>query len=98
MSNGMAGASAGSAGAGAVIANAIKATGAIVKVDAETFSGILARSEKPVVVTAPGGFMGKSNKYIVSYGGLYFYCISREEIPVPGTAEVIRAKTIWIPG
>ena len=98
MSNGMAAASAGSAGAAGVIANAIKASGAIVKVDAETLTGILARSGKPVVVTAPGGFLGKGHKYITCYGGLYFYCTSRDEIPIPGAAEVIMAKTIWIPG
>ncbi len=98
MSNGLTGATASSAGAYGVIANAIKATGGIVKVDAETFGSILARSEKPVVVTAPGGFLGRGYKYIMCYGGLYFYCTSKEEIQIPGAAEIIRAKTIWIPG
>jgi ABC-type transport system substrate-binding protein len=89
---------AGGAAAAAAIANALKASGAIVRVDSLDFNSLLARAEKPVVVIAPGGFLSKKTKYLFNYGGLYFYCLTAEDIHLPGSAEVISAKTIWIPG
>ena len=89
---------AGGAAAAAAIANAVKASGAIVRVDAANFDSILSRAEKPVVVIASGGFLGKKTKYLFNYGGLFFFCLTADEIHLPGSAEVIRAKSIWIPG
>jgi hypothetical protein len=94
-----AGATAG-AGAAAAIANAIKASGVIVRVDEENFLSILHRSETPIVVVAgkPKGFWGGGYKYLTSYRGLAFFAKSTEPINLPGEAEVIHAKSIWIPG
>lgn len=87
-----------SAGAAAAIANAVKASGAIVKVEPEDFLKILERCESPLVVTAEGGFLSSAHQYLSGYRGLVFYCKSSEALRLPGTVEIIRAKRIWIPG
>jgi ABC-type transport system substrate-binding protein len=97
MTNGAAGAAAGSAGA-AVIAQAIKASGAIVNVEPNDFIEILARSEKPLVVCAQGWFLKTNFQYLTSYKGLVFFTKSPQPLPLPDDAESISAKRIWIPG
>ena len=47
--------SAGAAAAAAAIAQAIKASGVLVRVSQADFESILNRSEKPLVITATGG-------------------------------------------
>ncbi len=54
--NGGAAAAAKAAVAAAAIANAIKASGAIVRVEPRDFQKIVERCEAPLVVIAPGGF------------------------------------------
>lgn len=85
-------------GAAAVIAQAIKASGAIVRVEPHDFKEILRRSERPLVVSAQGGFISKNYQYLTSYKGLAFYTKSPIELMLPGSAEVIAAGKIWIPG
>ncbi len=41
----------------AAIANAIKASGVLIKVDQSDFLTILSKVEKPLVITALGGFV-----------------------------------------
>lgn len=86
------------AGAAAAIANAVKASGAIVQVEPDDFLKILARTEDPLVVTAEGGFFKTKHQYLTSYKGLDFYCNSDELLPLPADAELIPAGKIWIPG
>jgi hypothetical protein len=100
MSNGApvgGGAAAGAAGAAAAIAKAIKASGTIVKVDSEAFMTILYKIERPLVVTAKGGFLKRDYVYLTSYKGLAFYTKSPQPLGLPGAAELIAAKKIWIP-
>ena len=86
------------AAAAAAIANAIKASGAIVRVEPQDFLVILSRSQTPLVVMAPGGlFQGKFN-YITSYKGLAFFAKSSEPLMLGGNVEVIMAGKIWVPG
>lgn len=86
------------AAAAAAIANAIKASGAIVRVEPQDFLAILSRSQAPLVVTAPGGlFQGKYN-YLTSYKGLAFFTKSSEPLMLGGNVEVVQAGKIWIPG
>ncbi|MGA9587160.1 MAG: hypothetical protein WBQ95_17640 [Terracidiphilus sp.] len=89
---------AGAAGAAAAVANAVKASGAIVLVEPEDFLKILARAKDPLVVTAKGGFFKANYLYLTSYKGLDFYCESDELLSIPAEAELIRAGKIWIPG
>ena len=89
---------AGGAAAAAAIANAIKASGVLVRVDPAEFSKILAHAKDPLVVTAPGGLFSKKYQYLVSYKGLAFYTKSDEPIALPTGCEVVTAGSINIPG
>ena len=82
----------------AIIAQAIKASGAIVNLELNDFIKILARSEKPLLVCAKGWFLKTNYQYLTSYKGLIFYTKSPRPLPPPDDAEVIVAKKIWIPG
>jgi hypothetical protein len=93
MSNG---ATAGAA-AHAAIANAIKASGAIVRVETKDFLSIVQRSQRPLVVMSGKGFFSPSYKYISSYKGLAFYAKSSEPLNLPGDTELVAAKSIYIP-
>lgn len=87
----------GAAIAAQVTAQAIKASGAIVRVEPEDFLKLLARSADPLVVTAPGGFISGGQEYVFSYKGLVFFTSSPEPLTLPAGAEVIAAQRIWMP-
>jgi hypothetical protein len=89
------------AGAGAVaaaaVANAVKASGAIVQVEPEDFLKILARAKEPLVITAEGGFFKTKYQYLTAYKGLDFYCQSDDLLQLPAGTELMTASKIWIP-
>ena len=93
-----AGASAAAAGAAAAVAQAIKASGVIVRVEPVDFLDILQRHQEPLVVQATGGFFSTNYQYLSSYKGLAFFTKSAFPLALPGTCEVVQAKKIWIPG
>jgi len=96
MSNG---ATAGGAAAAAVVANATKASGAIVKLEPMEFIKILNRADKPLVVYAYSKiFFSVKHRYLTSYKGLFFYTSSSSPLAIPGRIETVVAKNIWIPG
>jgi hypothetical protein len=80
-----------------VTAEAIKASGAIVRVEPDELLKILARSTQPLVVSAPGGFLSGGHEYLTSYKGLVFFTNSPTPLPLPEGAEVVAAQKIWIP-
>ena len=82
----------------AAIAQAVKASGAIVRVEPEDFLKILSRTRDPLVVTAKGGVFKANYQYLTGYKGLAFYTKSSSPLMLPGSAEVITSKQIWIPG
>jgi len=93
------GASAGSAAAAAAaVAQAIKASGAIVSVEPSHFEAILKRSEAPLVVSAEGGVFSKKHYYLTPYKGLVFYTKTEAPLSLPHNTERITAKKIWVPG
>lgn len=92
-----AGASGGGAAAGYIIAQAIKASGVIVRVNSNDFMTILRKNDKPLVVLAKGGFLSANYKYLTSYKGLAFFTKSKEPLLLNSNVEVIEAKKIWIP-
>lgn len=94
MSAGGAGAAAGAA-AGIM---AIKASGAIVRVEPNEFIGILKRQPGALVVHATGGFFSTNYRYLTSYKGLAFYTKSHEPLDLPSGTELVQAKAIWVPG
>ncbi len=87
----------GAAAAAAAIANAIKASGAIVNVESGDFETILRRVEAPLVVCATGGVFSTQYYYLTSYKGLIFFTKTATPLSLPGRAEIINAKKIWIP-
>jgi hypothetical protein len=84
--------------AAAAIANAVKASGAIVRIESADFETILGKSDNPLVVCAQGGFFSTNYQYLMGYKGLIFFCKSATPLTLPVSVEVIRAKKIWIPG
>ncbi|HEV7397154.1 MAG TPA: hypothetical protein VGN86_11630 [Pyrinomonadaceae bacterium] len=90
-------AAAGGAAHAAAIANAIKASGVICKVEPEDFVAIVRKVDKPLVVVAQGGFFSPKTKYLTSYKGLAFYTRSAEPIQFSSDTEIVNAKKISIP-
>jgi len=82
----------------AAIAEATKASGAIIDMEPEGFLAIVARCEKPLVVMASGGVFRKSFSYLVGHKRLAFHTKSKTELMLPGRVEVVAAKSITIPG
>jgi len=93
------GATAGSAAtAHAAMANAVKASGSIVRVDVGAFETVLSRCQNPLVVYSEKRFFtGGYYKYLTSYKGLTFYTKSKEPLMLPSSAEVVQVEKIWIP-
>ena len=89
---------AGAAAAAAAIANAIKASGVVVRVSPADFHAILRKVERPLVVYAEGGLFSTNYQYLVSYKGLAFFTKSSEPILLPTEVETIVARKIWTPG
>jgi hypothetical protein len=81
----------------AAIANAIKASGVVVRVSPEDFAIILRRIEKPLVIYNRGGFFTTKHQYLTSYKGFAFYAKTANQIDLPKAVEVIIADSIWIP-
>ena len=81
----------------AAVAQAIRASGAIVQVAPRDFLTLLGKSERPLVVVAPGRFFGPKYQYLTSYKGLAFYARSDEAIRLPQSVELIEAHSMWIP-
>ena len=88
------------AAAAAAIANAIKASGAIVEVDPEVFVAILARNRgnHPLVVMAEGGVIKANYRYLAACRGFIFYTRSANALMLPGYVDIITARKIWTPG
>lgn len=89
---------AGAAAAAAAVAQAIKASGAIVKVEPDEFKKLLDRNAEALVVHAPGGFFTPGHKYLMGYKGLMFFTSAADPISLSGRCQVVEAKKIWIPG
>ena len=82
----------------AAIAQAVKASGAIISLDPDNFMKMVVKTEKPLVVMAPGGWLNKGYQYLTAYKGLIFYTKSNSQLMLPGGVELIAARQIWIPG
>lgn len=95
MSGGAAGAA---AAAGVVVAQAIKASGAIVEVSPADFMNLMDQVEEPLIVVSQGGTFKKYYQYLAGYQGLVFYTKSPDMLQFIEGAQVVQAKKIWIPG
>jgi hypothetical protein len=81
----------------AAVADAIKASGAIVSVEPDDFETILEKTEAPLVVCAEGGVFTKKYHYLTAYKGLIFYTKTPAPLSLPPKTELIEARKIWVP-
>jgi hypothetical protein len=81
----------------AAIANAVKASGAIVSVEPNSFSTIVSKGNDLLVVVAEGGIFSKNYQYLTSYKGLIFYTKSSQPLSLSRNTEVVTARKIWVP-
>ena len=81
----------------AAMANAIKASGVVVRLEPGDWLTVLKRTDNPLVVIAHGGVFKKQFHYLTSYRGLAFFTKSAMALVLPGRSEVITAKSISIP-
>jgi hypothetical protein len=88
----------GAAAVAAAIADAIKASGVLVRVKPEEFAKLLGLNKDPLIVIAIGGLFSKTYSYLMSYKGLAFYTRSSTPLNLPGSAEIVTASRISIPG
>jgi len=79
------------------IANAIKASGAIVKLKPAEFAYLLNKADNPLVVYCETRFLGRAFKYLFNYRGLICYTKSPLPLEMPSGVEMMQAKEIWIP-
>ena len=86
------------AAAAAAIANAIKASGVLIRVAPTAFQTILRKVENPLVIYAEGGFFSTKYLYLVSYKGFAFFTKSSEPMLLPPGVETIVAAKMWLPG
>ncbi len=82
----------------AAIAQAIKASGALISVNPDDFLYILSKNDHPLVITATGGVFKPNYQYLTSYKSFIFYTKSTAPLPLPGNTELISAQKIWLPG
>lgn len=88
----------GAAAAAAAIQNA-RAMGVIVRLEPDGFLEIVSRQDAPLVVQSRQTvFFTTRFNYLTSYKGLAFFTSSGTPLEVPAHAEIVQAKSIWIPG
>jgi len=88
----------GAAAAAAAIADAIKASGVLVRVEPQEFTKLLGLVKEPLIVVAESGLFSKKYNYLMSYKGLAFFTKSPAPMPLPADSEIVRANRIFIPG
>jgi len=77
--------------------SAVKASGAIVRVEPNDFLAILNRQTSPLVIHALRGVVVTKHRYLTSYKGLMFFTQSPGSLQLPSDAEMIEATKIWMP-
>jgi len=81
----------------AALANAVKATGVVVRLEPAEWLKVLKRTENPLIVIARGGMFRRKYQYLTAYRGLAFFTASELPLVLPGRTELINAKSISVP-
>src|SRR3954453_17617035 len=84
---------AGGAAAAAAIAQAIKASGGVVRLAPEEFRKVLIRVPDPLVVIAQGGVFSTNFQYLMSYKGLAFCAKTLRSASVMMPSELMRSPS-----
>lgn len=79
------------------VANAQKAQGAIITVDAENFQRVVRMAEAPLVVHGAAGIFSSKHAYVTSYRGLTFYTKVPKPLTFSAGVEMIEADRVSIP-
>lgn len=87
----------GAAIAAQMIANAIKASGTLIRIEPAEFAKIVQKIDSPLVIYREGGVISTNYQYLVSYKGFAFFTKADDPIELPRTTEVVIADKIWIP-
>lgn len=82
----------------AAIMEAIKASGVLVRIHPPDFQRLVAKLDSPLIIRSKGGFFQKKHHYMTSYKGFAFFTKTDDELYLPASAEVIQARSIFIPG
>lgn len=88
----------GAAAAAAAMIQAVRAAGVIVYVEGMEFLEVLKRVEAPLVVHAQIGWFTIQQQYLTSYKGIAFYTRTTSLLTLPPGVELVRARSIWVPG
>lgn len=88
----------GAAAAAAAIAEAVKASGAIVRVEGRDFENLVRRLEDPLVIhSQPGGMFSRKHQYLTAHSGFVFHARTDAPLSLPSGTATIQAKKIWVP-
>jgi hypothetical protein len=87
----------GAVAAAIAVANAIKASGAIVRIESNDFQSIVIKSDKPLVIVSELKFFGTYYRYLTGYKGFVFYTKSKTPLDFGSNVELMTASSIWIP-
>ena len=87
----------GAVAAAVAAANAVKASGAIVRIESKDFQSIVTKNEKPLVIVSELKFFGTYFRYLTGYKGFIFYTKSKTPLDFSSNVELMTARSIWIP-
>jgi hypothetical protein len=91
-------ASAGAAAAAAAIANAIKASGALVEIEPRDFQDLVERIPEPLVLyKGAGGMFDRKHQYATSHRGFVFFARTREPLLLPTRVQLLPVMKMWMP-
>lgn len=79
------------------VANAIRASGALVHLAPEEFTALLARNKEPLVVISSFGVFETWYRYLMPYRGLVFWTDTPLSISLPPHCEVVNSQGTWVP-
>jgi len=86
------------AAAAAAIAQAIKASGAIVRIEGRDFENLVRRLEDPLVIhSPPTGMFNKKHQYLTSCAGFVFHTRTDAPLTLPHKIPTVTAQKVWVP-
>jgi hypothetical protein len=81
----------------AAMIQAIRASGAIVRVEPRDFDRIVRKTPDALVIRARPATFSKHHQYLTSYRGFVFHTRTREQLQFASSVEIVEAKSIWVP-
>jgi hypothetical protein len=85
--------------AAAAIAQAVKASGVLVRIEPGDFEELVVRGADLLVIhQGPGGFFQRKHRYLTHYRGFAFHAESDLPLSFPAGTEILSCAQIWIPG